>query len=119
MEEDYNDPYMDPEYEPEDETDDVMEEITRPIYESRVNIVHSPFEVPISENTVMQAGQKSAATRPLASNDPGAEAIENKYNVKGALSFSKEDFHTDQMAGRANASDAALVRKKMELDRRE
>ena len=114
----------DPEHEPEDETDDFMDEITRPVYESRVNIVRSPFEVPISENTIMSAGGKGAETRPLASNDPGAEEAAKKSNSDksgsgGALTFSKDAFHTDLMAGSANASSAALVAKRLELDRRE
>ena len=98
------------EYEPEGETDDVMEEITRPVYESRVNIAHSPFEVPISENTVMRAGKNAAATRPLASNDPGAATTEiNKAVLVPYLS--QERCSTDQMSGRTNATSAALVRK--------
>ena len=101
-----------------------MDEITRPVYESRVNIVRSPFEVPISENTIMSAGGKGAETRPLASNDPGAEEAAKKSNSDksgsgGALTFSKDAFHTDLMAGSANASSAALVAKRLELDRRE
>lgn len=121
MEDTYNDPEY---YEAEDDTDDVMDEITRPVYESRVNIVRSPFEVPITENTVLSAGGNAAAARPLASNDPGAEETISKSNSGtsgsgGALSFSKEAFHSDHMAGGANASSAALVAKRMELDRRE